>query len=823
MYGSVPEDKMKSHLPKPERFLGLAVPGFPSYKITELKGSGGNAHVFRAHSDENFGDIACKVIPVENVSGISWRDELRKPNQLRSPGIVHCIEASIWDNPELDFSGIVICSEFVPGESLKDYLKRNRRHLAITFVERFFRFIFPIFKELEDRHYSHGDLHTGNVLVEDCSSLLGSEPYVFRLTDFACSPSPTGASPKDDYLQLALLVRELLENVDYQASNARDRFVFDEINETLLGKSLLDSDRTRDPAARNPVLLFELLAGFDSRWNLAQTSEGLALTSPFDYLSCEQIGAAHHLLKSLYSEQFLGLPSIEERNNVVLTGPRGCGKSTVYRSLSLKHRTLTGNDDLSGIQYIGVYYRCDDLYYAFPRYTLSLDEEALNVPIHYATSTLLVALLESVEGWARRTFGVEFERAQAHISSVLWEALELSVSNTPGAFTFKAIVDRLRKERKRAADKYKYYKSHPNIGSYFGPDVLPRACSVLLEHLPVAGNLPVYFFVDDYSSPKVTADLQRNLNRLFMQRCSACFFKLSTESPVSFERGDSDEKNYVEGREFRLINLFSVFIHTDPTRRQAFIEDIFDRRLQLVKGYPVQDLVSLIGESALPSYNQVARNIRAKEYPELHGRQSLNDLCSGDLHYVIDLVGKMVSLNGGPSALKIAGSPCIPKAIQSQAIREYCGDFLRSLREIPNGSHMVDVVTAFANVAHSYLRYRDSKNEGSNPPHQASRIEPYTSLELSPVAERIYKELLRYSVLVEDVRGKSIHGNVVQRLYLRRLLIPHFNLTFSNRDSVSLKNEDIELLLVTPDKFYNRFRLTAFGSSPDQNSFWPEV
>jgi hypothetical protein len=343
-----------------------------------------------------------------------------------------------------------------------------------------------------------------------------------------------------------------------------------------------------------------------------------------------------------------------------------------------------------------------------------------------------------------------------------------------------------------------------------------------LEHLPPIGDLPIYFFIDDYSSPKVTVDLQRNLNRLFMQRCAACFFKLSTESPVSFERGDCDEKNYVEGREFRLINLFSVFIHTEAARRQAFVEDVFDRRLQLVAGYPVQDLTSLIGESVLPSYNEIARNIRAKEYPELHGKQVLNDLCSGDLHYVIDLVGKMVSLNGGPTALGTDKIPRIPRALQSQAIREYCGDFLRSLREVPNGAHMVEVVSAFANVANSYLRFKDSKNESGNPPHQATRIEPYTALELSPEAERIYKELLRYSVFVEDVRGKSIRGDVVQRLYLRRLLIPHFNLTFSNRDSVSLKNQDVEMLLLAPDKFYNHFRLTAFGTARNQDSLWPE-
>jgi 3-hydroxymyristoyl/3-hydroxydecanoyl-(acyl carrier protein) dehydratase len=60
-------------------------------------------------------------------------------------------------------------------------------------------------------------------------------------------------------------------------------------------------------------------------------------------------------------------------------------------------------------------------------------------------------------------------------------------------------------------------------------------------------NLPFYFFIDDYSSPKITTDLQQNLNRLFMQRTSSCFFKLSTESTVSYMRSDIDAMRQPNG------------------------------------------------------------------------------------------------------------------------------------------------------------------------------------------------------------------------------------------------------------------------------------
>ena len=118
-------------------------------------------------------------------------------------------------------------------------------------------------------------------------------------------------------------------------------------------------------------------------------------------------------------------------------------------------------------------------------------------------------------------------------------------------------------------------------------------------------------------------------------------------------------------------------------------------------------------------------------------------------------------------------------------------------------------MTAFGNVAHSYLMYKTAKNETSKPPHQSSRIEPYEALRLSDEAQEILNELLRYSVIIEDPRGKSRRGQIVPRYYLRRYLIPHLRLTFSRRDSLELENDQIEMLLCKPQQFEDMMRLKS--------------
>jgi len=165
----------------------------------------------------------------------------------------------------------------------------------------------------------------------------------------------------------------------------------------------------------------------------------------------------------------------------------------------------------------------------------------------------------------------------------LREALRIEPPKQPGIETFKAVAVELQKERKRAADRHRFaHDPKRPAGESFGADVLPRACAALVETFSFLRDRPFYFFIDDYSSPKVTKALQENLNRVFMQRTPVCFFKLSTESPVSFSKCDIDQKIYVETREFILHNLGLVYLHAETRPKLEFIEDVFRRRLSAI-------------------------------------------------------------------------------------------------------------------------------------------------------------------------------------------------------------------------------------------------
>jgi len=159
----------------------------------------------------------------------------------------------------------------------------------------------------------------------------------------------------------------------------------------------------------------------------------------------------------------------------------------------------------------------------------------------------------------------------------------------------------------------------------------------------------------------------------------------------------------------------------------------------------------------------------------------------------------------------------IPHDLQDKAIREAGNEFLNRIEAAPEtGRQLRKIAQAFGNVANHYLKTRNSKNQKSQPPLQAFRIEvretpyfdddkfqgklkwPHYKLK---IAEKHYIDLIRYGVFIRDVRGKSQRGAVVPRLYLRRLLIPTFVLTPSSRDSIGLEVNEFMMLLMDPEKF----------------------
>ncbi|WP_133510408.1 protein kinase domain-containing protein [Candidatus Thiosymbion oneisti] len=810
---------MRKHLPDPVLFLGHYVPGHPRVRVTELINKGNDALVFRAVNESTGYELACRIVPPENLpenkeARQEWLEAAKRiSNEVEHSAAVPCQDDLLWEVTDDEKTYVAFLFPFIKGRNLRDYVKNNRNEITIPFIEKFLVTMFELLYAMQQRKIEHGDLHAGNVIVADPAETAIEPEYSFKIIDFGVHHVTSSVGGQSDYHRIAEMLRLLLGTMDRNGPeiSAQDKYIWDILRDEFLARHLIEDDPLIDQLARNPRKLYSKIRDLRTAYQrYVEEREQTGMVTPFDYPNCEQMGNLHLLLDALYSDRFLGLSQIEARTNLVLTGPRGCGKTTVFRALSLQHKLKVGKDQPDNLSYIGIYYRCDDLYFAFPRFRRSEIPEAIDIPMHFLIASLVRETLVTIQGWARKHFSEDFRRIESQACRRLWQAFDLKPPQTPDAMQFDSLIARLQKERSRATRKYPVqHDPKQGFGRYFGPQYLKQVCQVLKEEFGFLLRHPFYFFIDDYSDPKITTDLQENLNRLVMHRDSDCYFKISTESPVSFVPRDIDGKSYVETREYDLLNLGIRYIRSGVEDKLPFLDSLFERRFRKVQNYSVTTLDELIGDKKR-NENELARQLRDRVPNDTYsGRTTLAALCSGDIHYMIRLVGSMVAEIGGVDALKSREqSPKIDYQEQHRVVKKNAGEFLNSVRMLPEvGQRLADIVTAFGNVARSYLKYRTSKNQTGKPPYQAIRIEPYESFELHDEAAKILKALLRYSIFLEDPRGKSRRGQIVPRYHLRRYLIPKLNLTLSGRDSIPLKSGEIEQLLTDPKKFEDQKRI----------------
>lgn len=144
---------MRANLPDKTYFLGKTLPFRSDTRILALLGSGNNAHVFRAHSEELGRDVACKIIPRANLIGAdrvppTWRAEVQKANRLQTPAAVKFFQIDEWHDTENSIDCVVLVSDYVEGRTLRSFISNNKDDVTVAFATGFLKSMLDFFFDM---------------------------------------------------------------------------------------------------------------------------------------------------------------------------------------------------------------------------------------------------------------------------------------------------------------------------------------------------------------------------------------------------------------------------------------------------------------------------------------------------------------------------------------------------------------------------------------------------------------------------------------------------------------------------------------------------
>ncbi len=824
-----------------------------SYELKEYRASGQTGVTWLAV--DQFGhNWAIKFVYKGDYVHHSLHAEVQRVAQITSE---HLAKIFFYGQPSTvntnfkEFSHCyAVVIEWVHGQSLNSFICEYGSRISLTTCLEITSNLCDVVAELKEHSLTHNDLHAENVMIVRRKSLTaGTERLVVKVID-------TGAL-KDENRRLSLLKKwsdnlEALNSVQTEESS-EVRGAARELEERIKWFSRRDEDwiachltsllncliarlSALEPADRrflhnirpflnlmldtNPIRKIsdpaDIYSGLKDLFEQSRRIDAPPMNTPFDLMSAELIRDDRHLM-ALFSDKFPGLETCRSSDPVYVYGPRGCGKSTVFRSLAL--RTILQSDDpredLKKIPFIGIYVSCtNELRSRFWLFTEEDFERLEPLIVRFFNLVLVEELtrtLTAIIEWetCEQTdfrFGVSSNAMQ--LVSIIRKRLELS--EAPPVSDERSSMEQVRWDIRAARDE-----TWDRILRNSAPTELPNAqlifdlCDEMANICEIFHERKITFLLDDYSNQRISPELQRRLNQaITFARQGNPIFKVTSEyQGVELE-------GIQEGREVKTVNVGQEHTQLGGRRRHRFLESILQARFRHLKiDCAIDDVLppSGIGPTH-PLAIEIKKGAQNNSF-HYHGIDTINDICSGDFAMALDLIRKI--FDRAKADWRAPPTP-IPIQTQHAAISSVAESELQKIRYLsPMGQEKFTVVERLCWFARECVLTRETKRGNRMVPLIKIHLDVSESAirglrEINGDYGELFDDLVRKGVLFPIGGSQDMDGHEgTLRFQIRRILLTRYPAPLGRRTAIRVIDEQKLLHLLTEPKSFLKAELQA--------------
>ena len=805
--------EMRRHLLGPESLPDTIPVNNKVYTLDAPVQAGYKGAVWRVR-DEFGRKRALKLCTYDDYRDRSYLQELSRASALEPyPKFAYFVDAGLV---ELSLGGLprqtFVCfiEEWIDGHTLESFIEEHPNFVTASLLLAYVKGLCRAFSALQTVGLRHDDLHARNVmLARPVPGALPSEWTIKVVDTGSLKPanSPT-TKPKDDHRHLVDHLILLWNTVHtHKVLAIRDRRFLAEASRLL--QSMLEDEPSialREPA--QIVTQFELA---HTRSATVQLERDVVLTpkNPFEFISAEHI-ADDRLLVSMFARSCPFLDKVDGPDPCLVTGPRGCGKSTIFRWLSLKAHLHQPASEIDSLRIAGYYASCSsDLQnrLGWIRTTAMADRFRREI-VHYFNLLLAREIIQTLSLIAvrddRTTYWGFGATQEEEVCRFLLSAL--GPSSRPRIQGVSRLMQVAEAVEAEMFSTHAQMLRGRNIITFTSDSFLGDLTTLLAHQVSFFSKKRIAFLIDDFSLHRLPNEVQQVLNQVIWERRPSHVFKLSSEKAGVLLTDTLDAtveitREMVEvdcGREYIALDDFS-----QVGRARAFALELLENRLKAAAYKGTAE--TLIGHSDWPEGSlgrALAEQKEGRIHDQYHGLECIADLCSGDVSTLL-LVYRRIFERG---AVTNETSTQVPKMTQHDAIVSVSRELFEAIKHLfPDGPAMYAVVAAFGTLVRNILQHGRLQKKGeSNVPSQCPRIEldqkKGGAVEtLSNEQQALARELVRRAIFIEMEPGLSRHGNVTTlRWHLRRVYLPTFNAALAKNDAVKQSVDWLKFLLTNP-------------------------